>query len=993
MLRCNNQQIMLRHHLLLVSVILLITWLCLPEKITVSASQELKSKVTLSQQIRPEVNSASLIAPVEENTSMQLTLALNLRNPLDLDKFLAELHDTKSPNYQRWISPNEFGERFGVDKTEYQAMVSWLESEGFIVDRTWPNRLAINFSGTVAKIEKTFQLQINRYQYSERQYFANNKAPQIPARFASNVLTVLGLENFSEPEPLHKKLANIDKSNSSKDSALTFNGRTALAPKDFQIAYNTAPLIAEGIDGTGQEIAIAARSDFNVSDVQKFRSDFGLTANDPKKVFPFGPVANRGGIEETEVLLDVQLSGATAPKANVQAIIAPMISQSLQAIYNDFSSIPIVSLSFGLCEQRLMLESTMFFNSLYAQGVAQGQTTFVASGDDGANDCRDGRLAVNGLASSPNVVAVGGTRLDARFDTNGNATAYGGEVVWNTGRGSGGGLSTVFDKPAYQVGPGVANSTKRNVPDVALMADPIGPGYFIVQSGITTTIGGTSASAPSWAGILALVQQRNQNIRLGNANFRIYALGSNQAAGGPKVFNDVTVGNNSVANVMGFNAQTNYDLATGWGSVNASELARNLFTQQNPFQTVRNLQATAQGTDKVMLNWQVPANFATSSKFAKPVLDLAKLEQSEKDQYLLDPETNELKAYRFGIVRSGNNEPNENRQVNEPNPLASGQAPRISQLIVDLKGKNKAKADFTVTDPDGDLGRQSGVSIILLDKDVRGVTTPRNGNLLLFGDRAIFSKPLDFTGKETGNFPFTLKGVRGFPSAAIWASSIRDDAGILNLAPAVTGINGRVAGDGTTPMIMNANAAIFNNEDSVGVNLDGIDDDANTAGMTLGFLDANGKVVFALGIVGDGGLQNFSPFSLELVRNPVRGQARFNVNFSISGVTQAVRAGTLKAVSVSLVDSNGNQSAVRVIPLDGVASTNNLLRYNIYRSQTTPVLLAPTNLIGIVPATNTTFTDSVSITQKTTFNYVVTAVYENGESPASNEVIVTIDKP
>ncbi|KAF0206646.1 MAG: peptidase S8/S53 subtilisin kexin sedolisin, partial [bacterium] len=379
---------------------------------------------------------------------------------------------------------------------QYQAMVDWLKSEGFEVTHTWPNRLAIDFNGNVGQIEKVFRVELNNYKFQEKEYFASY-APEVPTRFSREILMIAGLENFSEPEPLVKKIApqtnkQLGKTNTENTNNLTVNGRTALAPKDFQVAYNTSPLISQGIDGTGQDIAIAARSDFNISDVQKFRTNFGLPANDPKKVFPFGTVANRGGIEETEVLLDTELSGAVAPKANVQVIIAPTISQSLQAIYNNFSNIPIVSLSFGLCEQRLM-DSTQAFDTLYAQGVTQGQTTFVASGDDGANDCRDGRLAVNGLASSPNVVAVGGTRLNPMFNSNGDATSYGGEVVWNTGRGGGGGFSTVFQKPLYQVGTGVPRENKRAIPDVALMADPLGPGYIIVQGGITTFVGGTSA--------------------------------------------------------------------------------------------------------------------------------------------------------------------------------------------------------------------------------------------------------------------------------------------------------------------------------------------------------------------------------------------------------------------------------------------------------------------------------------------------------------------
>ncbi len=951
-------------------------------QIAFSANRDLAGKVTLIRQVRSELSLASFVAPMAKEKRINLTLMLNLSDRAKLDAFIEELHDEKSLQYRQWITPQEFGKRFGVEESQYQAMVDWLKSEGFEVTYTWPNRLAIDFNGNVGQIERVFRVELNHYQFQEKEYFAPSYAPEVPAKFSREILLIAGLENFSEPEPLviapqsNKLTRKISTQNTSN---LTVNGRTALSPKDFQVVYNTSPLISQGIDGTGQDIAIAARSDFNISDVQKFRADFGLPANDPKKVFPFGPVANRGGVEETEVLLDTELSGAVAPKANIQVIIAPTISQSLQAIYNNFSNIPIVSLSFGLCEQRLM-DSTQAFDTLYAQGVTQGQTTFVASGDDGANDCRDGRLAVNGLASSPNVVAVGGTRLNPMFNSSGDATSYGGEVVWNTGRGGGGGFSTVFQRPPYQVGTGVPRENKRAIPDVALMADPLGPGYIIVQGGITTFIGGTSAAAPSWAGILTLVEQFNKGVRLGNANFRIYALGANQAVGGPKVYNDVTVGDNSSGGVVGFPAQPNFDLSTGWGSVNATDFAINLFSQKNDFQPVRGLEASLQGTDKVMLRWQSPMSSIPST----PTLDLSQLGDNDQTEFLA-MEEGQAPSYRFGVVHS-------TPQESTINPAASGQPPQISHLQVSLKGKNKANANFTVSDPDGDLGAKSGVSIILLGKDLKVVTGPRNGSLLLFGDKAVFNKPLDFTGQPNGSFPFTLKGLKGFPSAAIWASSIRDDAGFLNLAPTVTPISGR-AGGGVAPAVMNSNAAIFDKDDTVGVNLDGLDNDADTVGMTLGFLDSSNRVVFAIGIVGDNGLENFSPFTLDLVRNPVKGQSKFNINFAVSGILKEVRAGTLKTISVSLVDSNGNQSAVKIIPLAGTTLTNNLLRYNIYRSSSSPVLLSPTNLVATVPATMTTFVDSVSVNSKATFNYIVTAVYENGESTASNEVLVTINKP
>ncbi|MEW6737817.1 MAG: hypothetical protein AB1489_41435, partial [Acidobacteriota bacterium] len=197
--------------------------------------------------------------------------------------------------------------------------------------------------------------------------------------------------------------------------------------------------------------------------------------------------------------------------------------------------------------------------------------------------------------------------------------------------------------------------------------------------------------------------------------------------------------------------------------------------------------------------------------------------------------------------------------------------------------------------------------------NLKPVTAARAGNLILFRDRDVFRKPLDFTGQTTASFPFTLKGLKQFPMASIWVSSIRDDSGILNIAPAVAGIVGRVD-TGAIPQIVKSSSAIFQNDDTVGVNIDGTDSDADTLAITLSFLDKSGRVVFALGIVGENGFQNFVPFQLELLRTPVRGKSSFNINFAINGISQVIKPGTLGAVAASLVDGKGNRSEEKVIP-------------------------------------------------------------------------------
>src|SRR5581483_4579635 len=186
------------------------------------------------------------------------------------------------------------------------------------------------------------------------------------------------------------------------------------------------------------------------------------------------------------------------------------------------------------------------------------------AGGEGAADCAPAsrQPAINALAASPWVTAVGGTTVDPRFDAAGNATGYGGEVVWNDGSGAtGGGPSMFFAKPVWQTGPGVPADGARDVPDVALAASPTDPGFAVAVGGRGLVFGGTSVSAPIWAGMAALLVAK-QGGPLGLLNPELYRLGAAQAMGGRAVFHDVTTGTNAVGTTPGFAAGPGFDLAT-----------------------------------------------------------------------------------------------------------------------------------------------------------------------------------------------------------------------------------------------------------------------------------------------------------------------------------------------------------------------------------------------------------------------------------------------
>lgn len=532
--------------------------------------------------LSPRVRSAELLGAADPDDSLPMSLTLQLQHRDQLDALLAAQQHPGSPEYHRWLTPAEFSERFAPTPESYSAIVDWLRGEGFAV-RASPERLRVDFSGVVRQVEGTFQVRMNQYLRHDRQALANDRAPLLPARFAGAVQS-LRLHTFRFADPVVRI---------NDGSGLT----TTMAPSDIYTAYGVSAVLDRGIDGSGQTIAVVARSDFNVGDVTSFQQQFGVPVRTPTKAFPAGnpgigsPNSACAGYrnprlftqcvqdEEAEVLLDVQWAGALAPGASLLVDISDTdIDASLSDIVNHHPEAKIISVSFGVCE-RLDPTAAPAWESLAAQAAAQGQTVVVAAGNDGADGCQDGfGASVNALSSPPQITAVGGTALDPGFNAGGAATGRVSEVVWNDADGSsGGGVSTQISKPAYQTGTGVPADGFRDQPDVSLMASPTTSGYVIVAENQVMIIGGTSVATPSWAGIVALVNHAAGAHGLGVINDSLYTLGRKQyGEGGPAVFSDITSGTNTLDGVRGFSAGAGFDLASGWGTPNVALLVQTL---------------------------------------------------------------------------------------------------------------------------------------------------------------------------------------------------------------------------------------------------------------------------------------------------------------------------------------------------------------------------------------------------------------------------------
>ena len=556
-----------------------------------------QERVTLAGNRHPLArlkNDVGFVDPDFRMERMILTFKTDPRQQRALDQLVAGQHDPRSPYYHHWLTPDTFGERFGISENDLTQVKGWLQLHGMSVEEVTAGRRSLLFSGTAAQVESAFHTRIHTYQVDGDLHHANASDPQIPQALARVVAGPVSLHDFRR-QALHRQAQKVS-------PAFSYYGSYYLAPADFATIYNVAPLYQQGITGTGQSVAIVGRTNIRISDVRLFRNTFGLAAKDPQIILNGSDPGVVSVDEESEADLDVEWSGAVAPNASIKFVVSASTNSSdgvdLSAQYIVSHNLAaVMSTSFGLCEARLGSAGNAFLYSLWQQAAAQGITTFVSSGDSGAAGCDSASASsgsagrgVNGLSSTPYNVCVGGTEFNDTSNpsqywspnndptTQASALGYIPEKVWNesgsSGSGlwaSGGGVSALYAKPSWQKGTGVPADGKRDVPDVSLTAAGH-DGYLVFIEGNLYGFGGTSASSPSFAGLMALVVQKTA-ARQGNANSVFYALASRQrSAGGAAIFHDTTAGSNSVPGVAGFSAGPGYDLATGLGSVDANLL-------------------------------------------------------------------------------------------------------------------------------------------------------------------------------------------------------------------------------------------------------------------------------------------------------------------------------------------------------------------------------------------------------------------------------------
>src|SRR6266566_4989728 len=566
-------------------------------------------RIALANAASLYTSKSQIVSATSANQSISLAIGLNLRNQSNLASYLQQVTSPTSPLYRHYLNPASFAALFGPLPQSETAIVNYLRAQGFTITTTYPTHLLVDAVGTVAQAEQAFQVQINNYRSSTgHEFFANASNPSLPIDIAPLIASVSGLDNTVQYQrhPLTSSVNVTLKSQSSASVACpqpgSTNQPTSYTPSQIATAYDFTKLYNTGVLGDGQSVGLLELDGFSPNDIAAYSSCFGGN-HTVIKTIPIDGYNGAAGSNAAEVELDMEMVLGLAPhlsslRVYEAANALPAYNDAWARIVSD--AVPVVSTSWVFCEQSAGLANEIAQENIFFQtAAAQGQTILAASGDLGANGCYNPQTgansnpAVDDPASQPYVTGVGGTTLHINADG-----TYQSEQVWNdraiNNGASGGGVSQVWRMPTWQQAPGVANAYStgfREVPDVSINADPQ-TGYDVYCSvggcagGGWRVLGGTSASAPVWAAMVALANEaalKANGYNLGFLNPSLYYI-SHGVAGTSYAnsFHDIVpvqgaVNNNDYVGRSGTYPDTSsYDMATGLGSFSALSLTQDL---------------------------------------------------------------------------------------------------------------------------------------------------------------------------------------------------------------------------------------------------------------------------------------------------------------------------------------------------------------------------------------------------------------------------------
>lgn len=519
------------------------------------------SRVPLKGSNRAPLSGSHVEGPADPTERIQVSVLLRRRGRQALhDRVNRISGGDRSVGH---LTREDFARQFGADPADIAALKVFASQYGLTVVQEHAERRTVVLAGTVAQMEAAFDVKLHRFKHSSGSYRGRQGAIHLPAELGGVVEAVLGLDNRPQAKP-HFKV---------RPSHRKPKAPTPVAYTPIQIAslygYPSAT-------GQGQCVGIVELGGgFTQSDLDTYFSGLGVSTPTVTAVSVDGaenaPTGDANG-PDGEVMLDIEVIGAVAPQAKIAVYFAPntdagFLDAVTTAIHDTTNKPSVISISWGSAESTWTQQSMTAMDDAFQAAASLGVTICVASGDSGSSDGQsDGQDHVDFPASSPYALACGGTTLKT---TNNTITS---EVVWNDGSqggAGGGGVSTFFPLPSWQSGAKTTNAkgvatplSNRGVPDVSGDADP-DTGYNVRIDGTDTVIGGTSAVAPLWSGLLALVNQLAGK-PVGYLQPQLYQ--------NPQALRDITQGNNG-----DFYASAGWDACTGLGTPNGEKVAA-LFT-------------------------------------------------------------------------------------------------------------------------------------------------------------------------------------------------------------------------------------------------------------------------------------------------------------------------------------------------------------------------------------------------------------------------------
>ncbi len=552
----------------------------------------------LTGQVSAKTATQTPVGPLDGSTVLQFSVGLDARDPAALDQFIGQLYDPSSPNFRHYLSPDQFATRFGPTDADYQRVLDFVRNHGLTVAQEYPNHLLVDIQGPVANIQEAFGVTLQTYQDSAqgRTFFAPDIDPSIPLDLP--IVEINGLDTQTRPHSHHQHRTDptatsaqsaigttggIGNVNSAQAQGLaspklgSAPGNKGLWGSDFRKAYVPGTTLT----GSGQSVGLLEFEGYYGADITRYETDIGLSLSGRPQliIVPVsgGATPSDGGDNGEECSGDIEMVVSMAPGLDSIYVFETNTGTFNNLLQSMIAHTNVLQFSCSWATDTLRHPTS---EVLFKQMVTQGQSFFNASGDAGAFVG-----AVEFPSDSPNVIQVGGTTLtDQRAPT----YAWAGEVVWNWGvngtgtysgagsGASGGGLSTYYPIPSWQTNinwtANGGSKTWRNIPDVSANADNC---YLYTDNGTKTGgNGGTSFAAPLWAGFLALVNQQavaSGRPTVGYINPALYALASTPRY--PTLFHDVFSGNNVWnRSTRLFYARSGYDLCTGLGSMNGTNL-------------------------------------------------------------------------------------------------------------------------------------------------------------------------------------------------------------------------------------------------------------------------------------------------------------------------------------------------------------------------------------------------------------------------------------